>query len=166
MGMGRLAYDKAYDDLLRGFALYLENNHAKLMLIGDGPERDALENTRANNSALPNMFGLVVLCQTLTRTSPAHRYLCIAAVANLLAMSFLEALALGRPILIQEAAGGMQEIIEGGHGAIVPRREPEAMAQAIGAAITHPPDPEKQVARAQVFSVERATQSMLGLLHE
>jgi glycosyltransferase involved in cell wall biosynthesis len=164
-GMGRLAADKSYDDLLRGFATYRVHYPARLLLIGDGPERHRLR-ALAEDLSITDDVWFTGFLQNPYPYINASTLFVHCSKSEAFGNVIVEALALGKAILIQQAHGGMQEILAEGHGLVTPRHAPDAMAAAIHRLVSAPPDPEEQRARARAFSVATATQKMIQLLHE
>lgn len=130
---GRLAPEKGLADLLQAMpAVLASHEKTELILIGDGPEKDAL----VSQAAGLGLSGAIRLHPGLARAElvdwynaadvvvlPSHR----EGRPNVI----LEAMACGRASAAT-AVGGLPELIEDGrHGRLVPPRDPAAMAEAI-----------------------------------
>jgi glycosyltransferase involved in cell wall biosynthesis len=77
----------------------------------------------------------------------------------------IEALACGCPVVSTDCPGGAHEILEGGRfGKLVPVGDESAMAEAILWTLDRPPDPERLIARAQLFSGAAAADAYLRTL--
>lgn len=139
VAVGRLVREKDFANLLRAFALLRAQRAARLMILGEGPERGALE-------ALRTSLGLhrdVVLPGFVAN---AYDYL---AHADLVALSsvqeglptvLIEALALGAPVVSTDCPSGPSEILaEGAYGTLVPVGDSPALAAAMLAALETPP---------------------------
>jgi glycosyltransferase involved in cell wall biosynthesis len=133
MTVGRLDTCKGHDDLLRAVKLLVDSGKdVSLRIAGAGPEREALEQLRAE-------FGLVDRVQFLG-SLPESRVIeelktadlfVLASHAEPLGVVFMEAMALAVPT-IGTAAGGVSEIISSGSdGLLVPPKNPSALADAI-----------------------------------
>lgn len=110
----------------------------KVIVVGRGPERDALE-------ALAGELGLNEVVEFLGLRTDVPDLLRIFDVAVSSSdfegspLAVMEYMAAGRAI-VATAVGGVPDLIEDGvHGLLVPRREPEALAAAI-ATLLHRPD--------------------------
>lgn len=133
VAIGRLSSEKAHIDLLNAFRHLQGNNSelkARLVIVGDGPERDRLE---ASARSL-GINGRVHFAGQISDVKPYY------AAADLLVLPshsegspyvLLEAMAAGLPI-VATAVGGVPEMVEDEESALlVPPREPQAMAAAI-----------------------------------
>ncbi len=136
--LGRLGQEKGHDILIEAFAriapLYPDTD---LLIIGEGPQRAALENLIAALSlagrvhlpgASKNPFPALAQAKVFVLPS---RY---EGFPNALA----EAMALGLPV-IATRFGGVDEIVrDGDNGLIVSMENPETMAQAIATLLQYP----------------------------
>lgn len=82
----------------------------------------------------------------------------------------LEAMACGVPVVVT-AVGGLKEIVQDGEsGLLVPLADVAALAQALVTLLTNEPLRQRlalgALRRAQLFSIERRSRSLLQLLHE
>ncbi len=153
---GRLARVKDFPTLLRAFALLRSERPCRLMLLGTGRQLGKLQ-------ALAGQLGIGADVRFLGFVANPYPYM---ARARLLAVSSLreggpnvliEAMALGTPVVSTDCPSGPGEILDGGrYGALVPRRDPPAMAAAMAAALDHPPAPETLREGASRYTVERS----------
>lgn len=127
----RLAKQKQLDGLLRAFAQVIQTRPARLVILGNGPLRDELEQ----------------LCQELNITDRVwmpgyepnpYRYMASADVFVLASawegcpIALQEAMACGAAVVVTDAPGGMKDIIEyGKSGLLVPTGNPEALAKGL-----------------------------------
>jgi len=131
--VGRLSKEKAQMDLLRAYKNLSETHReidARLVIVGDGPEREPLEAATAS-------LGLGERVMFAGQVNNVQVY---CAAADVLVNSshsegspyvLLEAMAAGLPI-VATAVGGVPEMIENNETALlVPAGEPQAMADAI-----------------------------------
>ena len=132
---GRLTGQKDFATLLRAFATLPASAEARLAVLGEGPERPALESLArelgvAERVALPGF-----------RANPYPWYRRAAVVA--LSSRFegmpnvlLEAMALGRPVVATDCPTGPAEVLEGGRlGRLVPVGDADALAVALAATL-------------------------------
>ncbi len=133
LSVGRLSKEKAHADLIRAFARLLDLNSelkVKLVIVGDGPERAAL-NAQAAASPLADR---IIFVGHVKDVQPFY------SMADVLANSshsegspyvLLEAMAAGVPI-VATAVGGVPEMVENDETALlVAPANAEEMAQAI-----------------------------------
>ena len=76
-----------------------------------------------------------------------------------------EALACGCPVVSTDCPSGPAEILDDGRfGALVPVRDPNAMADAILRTIDSPPERAVLTARAEMFTIARSVDQWAALL--
>lgn len=131
VGMGRLVPEKDFPTLLRAFARLLEQRSARLLILGEGPERAALQD-------LVQELGVERAVSLPGFVSNAYDYL---AHADLFALSsqreglptvVIEALALGTPVVATDCPSGPREILaDGRYGPLVPVGDSAALAAAM-----------------------------------
>ncbi len=162
--MGELRPIKGIDVLIDAIALLRDAGRTvTATLVGDGPDRDALQAQAARlglESVVhfkPAMPGYVAL--TL------GRIMAVPSRAELLPYVVLEAAAGGKP-LITTRVGGIPEIYGPLSDTLIPPADAASLAQAIAQALDHP-DTMAEITgklRAQVmasFSVERMAEGVL-----
>lgn len=129
--LGRLAWKKGQEYFLEAAAIVLRTEpRVTFALVGDGPLRSQLEEKtrelgiasqvkflgqRLNSQAMISLFDIFVLPSV------------IEGMPNAL----LEAMALGKPVVVTEAGGNAEVVQHEGTGLVVPIRNAEAMAQAV-----------------------------------
>ncbi len=152
LGVGRLAPEKDYATLIRGFALLRARMPARLVIVGDGVERDRLEELARSlglthdvylPGAVTNPYALMRRAQVLAVTSLFEGF------GNVL----VEALACGTPVVATDCPVGPREILgEPLKDGLVPIGDAEALALALERAIRLPADPAMLRHRASLFS--------------
>jgi glycosyltransferase involved in cell wall biosynthesis len=154
LGIGRLVAQKDFGTLLEAFAIVRRSRAARLLILGEGPDRPALEAAverlgLADDVALPGFV-----------PDPAA-YLAHADLFVLssryegLAVVLIEALACGCPVVSTDCRTGPDEILEGGaHGRLVPVGDAAALAAAMAATLDAPPPRAALVRRGADFSLE------------
>lgn len=164
LAVGRLEHQKDYPCLLRALALLNQQQKTRLLILGEGPERSSLE-------ALVNELGLQANVELPGFVE--NVFACMARTAVFVLSSawegfpsvLVEAMACGVPVVATDCPSGPAEILEGGrHGRLVPVGDPNALAEAIEAALTVPGPVETARLRAKEFTMERAVQEYLPLL--
>ena len=123
--------EKDHATLLRAFRTVVDARPAVLRLVGDGPERAAAE-------ALTRELGLEDSVEFLGDRSDVERLLADAdvfvlasyAVENL-PFAVLEAMAAGLPVVATDVGALAELVRDGVTGALVPARDPEALAGAV-----------------------------------
>ena len=140
LSVGRLSYEKGHADLLRAgaaLATMPEAPRFRIVIVGDGPERDAL-------LGLASQLGIdkqLTLAGFQRDTKPYYALATLVAVPSHSEGSpnvVLEAMAAGLPI-VANAVGGVPEILEEDvTGLTVPARNANAMAQALRRTLSDP----------------------------
>jgi glycosyltransferase involved in cell wall biosynthesis len=151
LGIGRLVKQKDFATLLRAFALLRAERPARLVLLGEGPERRRLQ-------ALADRLGVAGQVEMPGEVNDVAEWL---GRADLLVSSSrwegmqavpIEALAAGCPVVATDCPGGAHEALDGGRlGSLVPVQNPDAMARAMRDQLDHPPDPHMLAAGAARF---------------
>jgi glycosyltransferase involved in cell wall biosynthesis len=138
LAVGRLARQKNFPMLIRAFARVRKTRDARLLILGQGDERAALEAlieelTLKDDVSLPGFV-----------TNP-YAYMNKAAVFALssqfegLPTVLIEALASGCPVVATDCPSGPQEILAGGrYGTLTPVGDENAFADALLAALAKP----------------------------
>ena len=138
LGVGRLTWEKDFATLLRAFALVRRRRSARLLILGEGPDRAALE-------ALVRELGLGEDVQLPGFVANPWAYMRGAAAFVLssategLPTVLIEALASGTSVVSTDCRSGPREILDGGRlGTLVPVGDVDALAAAMLDAIGRP----------------------------
>ena len=154
VGVGRLAYEKGFDTLLRAHALARQEVAHDLVLVGDGRERASLEQLTAELG----ITGSVTFAGYQANPYPwiaAADLVCLPSRHEASPLIVPEALALRRPVIATDCPGGTREsLAEGRFGRLVPCGDPEALAEALADHLRAPSELEALAATAQV-EIER-----------
>ncbi len=131
VGVGRLRAQKDFATLIRAFARVRQSRPARLLILGNGPEKVRL-------LELVQQLGLQEDVALPGFVQNPYAYLARAAVFTLssawegLPTVLIEAMAVGVPVIATDCPSGPAEILEGGrYGVLVPVGNSEAMAEAI-----------------------------------
>ncbi|MGW3450922.1 glycosyltransferase [Streptomyces sp. NPDC001076] len=138
--VGRLCRQKGQDVLLRAWPEVLRRvPDARLALVGDGPDRDALRRLAA---ASASASASVEFVGPVADVRPWYRAADLVVLPSRwegMALAPLEALACGRPVLVTDVDGA-RESLPPGHAAhcLVPPGRPGALAGAVAALLLDP----------------------------
>ena len=131
LSVGRLTDQKAFDVLIRAFSLVRKYRSAHLLILGEGENRDALQD-------LIKQLGLEKDVKLLGFVQNPYPYMANASVFVLssrwegLPTVLVEALYLGTPIIATDCPGGSREILQDGQfGKLIPMDAPRSLAEAI-----------------------------------
>jgi len=164
LSAGRLTRQKDFPSLLRAFARVRQSRPARLVILGEGEDRAALEALAREldcreDVALPGFV------------SNPYPYMAAAAVfvsssawegfGNVL----IEAMALGVPVVSTDCPSGPAEILDHGrYGVLVPVSDSDALARAIAATLEAPPEASRNLERASSFSCDRIASQYLAVI--
>ena len=155
ISVGRLTEQKGFPTLLRAFAQLRRTRNARLIILGEGMDRDSL-------TGLAGSLGITD--EVLMPGFQKNPYGWIAA-SGLYAMSsaweglpgvLLEAMACGVPVISTNCRTGPDEILEGGKwGRLVPVGDAMALAQAMEIVLDESVHPDVG-ARIELFRTEHS----------
>ncbi len=164
VGIGRLTRQKDFPTLIRAFAAVRSKLPCRLIILGEGKDRDDLEHLamRLSQSEQIAMPGFV---------ENPYAYLKGAALFVLSSAwegspnALTEALALGVPVVATNCPSGPREILkDGAIGRLVPVGDPDALAEAMLATLSAPPDENLLKSAVREYTVEFSSLRYLELL--
>jgi len=157
LAVGRLVPEKGYGGLIAALAECPPDT--TLTILGEGPERAALERAAARFGHRVTLPGYAEPWAAYARA----RVFALTSISESFGNVVVEALASGLPV-VATACGGPEEILGGGrHGTLVPLGDPRALAAALRAALSDPGDPAPRIAHAALFGTQRVVQAYLDL---
>jgi glycosyltransferase involved in cell wall biosynthesis len=131
IAMGRLVEQKGFDTLIKAFRYVVQEIDARLIIMGEGPQRGVLENVIekcgiAGKVSLPgfqgNPYALLSSSDVFVLSSNYEG----------LPMAIFEAMACGVPVIATDCRSGPREILSNGTcGMLVPVGDEIALAQGI-----------------------------------
>jgi glycosyltransferase involved in cell wall biosynthesis len=140
IGVGRIADQKDFETLVRGFAIARSKEPCRLVILGDGNLRPELEQ-------LIQQLGISDSTAILGYVQNPYKYMARASFFALspryegLGNVFIEALACGLPVISTDCPSGPREILlDGAGGLLVPVGDYEALSDAM---LSYLRDPER-----------------------
>lgn len=131
ISVARLSPEKDFQTLIRGFSLArLQVPSLRLIIVGDGPERPALER-------LTFQLGLRDRVEFLGEQRDVPQLLGQASIfvstslTEGISLTLLEAMAVGLPVVVTAVGGNPEVVVEGITGHLCPPRSPRAFAEAL-----------------------------------
>ncbi|MCZ6872143.1 MAG: glycosyltransferase, partial [bacterium] len=163
LAVGRLAKQKDFGTLLRAFARLRRSQPARLLILGEGPERPALE-------TLVRELGLEQDVRLPGFVDNPYAYMARASAFVLsslwegLPTVLVEALFCGAPVVATDCPSGPREILRGGElGGLVPMRDPVALADSMQMALAGKiPRPTRE--SWQSYTVETVVDRYIAIL--
>jgi glycosyltransferase involved in cell wall biosynthesis len=157
LGVGRLEAQKDFATLIEAFALVKAQIPARLLILGEGSQREQLImlaqnlNLSDRDFALPgfvgNPFAYMKRASLLVMSSTWEGF------GNVI----VEAMGLGTPVVSTDCPSGPGEILDGGkYGQLVAVKDSQAMAQAIIHTLQNPLAANTLQQRAREFSLEKS----------
>lgn len=164
LSVGTLKDQKNHALLIDAFARVAEDLDARMMIVGDGPLRPALQK-QIDDRGLGNRVGLVGhVADPSPYYSSAHVFV-LSSDYEGFALVIVESLHHGLGIVSTDCPDGPAEILRRGEfGRLVSVGNAAELASAMVAEFNNRRDPEKQRRRAADFSPEKAANAYLAAL--
>ncbi len=103
---------------------------ALLVFVGDGPQRENLEQLTAQ-LGLTDAVQFLGSVDNARQIIPAADLCMLTSLSEGLSVTLLEAMAAGKPIVATDVGGNPELVIHGKTGLLAPSRDPEALADCI-----------------------------------
>lgn len=165
LGVGRLNRQKDFATLVRAFAAVRRQRHARLVILGEGDERAALERLVTElgvhqDVALPGFRANAVAHMARSAV------FALSSAWEGLPTVLIEALAVGAAVVSTDCPSGPREILQDGRlGALVPVGDPAALAAAILEALARAAGAPPREALAP-FTMDAAVDHYLRLIED
>jgi glycosyltransferase involved in cell wall biosynthesis len=164
LGIGRLTRQKDFPTLIRAFALVRKKLDCRLIILGEGDDRMALEDL-ANQLSVNDTVDIPgFVANPYAFLSRASLFVLSSAwegSPNVLT----EALALGVPSVSTDCPSGPREIFRDGVvGKLVPVGNPEILAEAMRETLSNPPDRTLLKNAVREYTVESSSKRYLEIL--
>ncbi len=132
IAVGRLVRAKGFDILLKAFSRVIQRMNARLIVVGDGPEREPLERLAKDLMMEGNVSFTGFQSNPYAYVSRAD-VLVLSSRVEGLPMVILEAMACGTAVLSSGCKSGPSEILQNGRcGLLVPVENEIALSEGIG----------------------------------
>ena len=161
LGIGRLQPQKDFSTLLRAFANVRSRRSAKLLILGEGPERDQLLELAAELGVADDVDLPGFVNNPFAYLSRASLFVLSSRWEGLPGV-LIQALACGCPVVSTDCPSGPDEVLEGGRlGSLVNVGDSAGMAAAIERTMAAPPNPDLLKARSLDFSQSRVVEGYI-----
>lgn len=164
LAVGRLTPIKDYATLLRAFAILHQRLDVRLLILGEGACRPALE-TQARELGIADCVSMPGFVKDPMSYYQHADLFVLSSTGEGLPTVIIEALAVGTPVVSTDCRSGPREILcDGQFGQLVPVGNAQALAVAMVASLTSRHNSVALLARAQDFSIDKATDRYQALL--
>jgi glycosyltransferase involved in cell wall biosynthesis len=164
LSVGRLTDQKAFDVLIQAFSSVRKNRPARLLILGEGENRAALQ-------SLINQLGLEPDVDLMGFVQNPYPYMAHASLFVLpsrwegLPTVLVEAMYLRAPIIATDCPGGSREILKDGKfGKLVPVDAPLVLAEAIEESLNDRRRPYLPAESWQPFNLDFVVDRYIDLL--
>lgn len=158
---GRLERAKGFSTLIEAFASLRKNIDARLMILGEGTERAALEE-RIKELNLQEHVKLPGFAENPYAYMARADVFVFPSLREGLGNVLIEAMACKIPVVATDCDFGPREILaDGKYGRLVAVGDAQALAEAMEQALADPGDLEAAYQRALDFSVEKSAKRYL-----
>jgi len=166
IGAGRLDEKKDFATLIRAFAFVRKKARARLIILGEGPERTNLENLAHELGISEDVFLPGFTSNPYPCLANSNLFV-LSSVSEGLPTVLIEAMALGVPVVSTNCRSGPDEILDGGRLApLVPMKNDEELGRAMLEILRSRPDVIPLKKRAEHYALEPVIDRYLGLIHE
>jgi glycosyltransferase involved in cell wall biosynthesis len=163
LAVGRLHRQKGFDILIRAFAIARAQVDCRLVILGEGSERDALQR-QTEQSGLSYDIDLAGFCANPFALMARAGAFVLSSRWEGFPNALIEAMACGAPVIATDCPSGPNEILYGDAAPLVPVDDAEALARALVATLRQRPDTNVTKARAREFSISAAADRYLQVL--
>jgi len=164
VGVGELSGRKDFETLIKAFAILRKHRPSKLVIIGKGRRKGALDTLVAELGMEKDIFFPGFLQNPYAYMAKADLYVHSSRWEGA-PVALIEAVTLGIPVVSTDCLSGPREILQDGlFGKLVPVADVEAMCQAMSATLEDPPDPAHTVLAARPYTLESATDNHIDIL--
>ena len=154
LAAGGLRPVKDHTTLLRAFALVAAERSVRLVIIGDGAERDRLSEL-ARKLGIDGSVELPGFQRNPFAWMARARVFVMSSIFEGAPNALVQAMACGTTVVSTDCPGGTREILgDGAWGALTPVGDHRALAAAISEALNNPKAPSALIGRANDFSAE------------
>jgi glycosyltransferase involved in cell wall biosynthesis len=158
IAIGRLVRQKGFDTLIKAFSLVIPKMNAQLIIIGEGPERESMEEMVKDLGLIDKVFFAGFQSNPYKFLSRADVFV-LSSNYEGLPMVILEAMACGIIVISTDCRSGPREILQDGKfGFLVPVGDEQALSKGIVRLLKDRPLREKLSRlvreRAKDFSID------------
>jgi glycosyltransferase involved in cell wall biosynthesis len=171
ISIGRLAREKNWETLLRAAAqVYTQHPTLRLVLIGDGPDKQTLELLAAELGIAERVtFTGEVPFDEIPAYLKAADMFGFASVTETQGLVTIEAMAAGLPVVVVDGSGS-HDIVDNGKEGFLVDNDPNALASAINQMLSNPEQMKqfsvKALKKARIFDANRLGKQMVKVYEQ
>lgn len=166
VAVGRIHSQKGFDNLLRAFGQVREQRPSRLILLGNGPQREEIKR-QITTSRLSDVVDLPGFDANPYRYMARADAFVLSSRWEGFAIVVAEALACGTRIVAVDCKSGPAEILQDGkYGMLVPPGDEAALAHAMMTVLDKPNCVEQLKSRARDFEVDIAVSQYVRLIQK
>lgn len=164
LGVGELSTRKDFATLIRAFARLRKEREVKLIILGKGRERKALQ-ALCQELDVEYEVDLVGFNRNPYAFMARSDVFALTSTCEGLGLVLVEAMAVGLGLVATDCPSGPREILEdGGLGYLAPVGDVEAVTEGLRQMLDKPPDRTMLQESAQRFSIDASTRSYMRAL--
>ena len=166
LSVGRLKKSRDLTRLINAFTLIKNYQEIKLLILGEGPEKDFLNKVIKDNN-LENNIEIIGYVE-----DPYPYYICSdiyihSSIYDAMPLVLIEALICGCNIISTDCNSGPREILDNGkYGTLIPISNSLAMAKAIDLNLSKKNDNLDIKDRSKIFDIKKISQKYIDLFNE
>lgn len=165
LAVGRLNPQKDFPNLLRAFAQVRQETEARLIILGEGDDREQLEKLVTDLDIERDVLLPGFVKNPYAYMSRASCFV-LSSRGEGLPTVLIESMACGCPVVATNCPSGPDEILDNGtYGNLVPVEDSDALAKAMLATLANPLPKETLMARANEYSTEKVINAYFSLLN-
>lgn len=164
LGAGRLTTQKDFRTLMEAFALVRAQRECRLVILGEGPEREALAEYAAALGIADDVDMPGYVSDPIPWMARSAGFVLSSRYEGL-GNVLVEALAVGTPVVATDCPSGPAEILDNGRfGPLAPVGDPAALAAAMRQVLDTPADAALLRSGAERFRSQRIAREYLALM--
>jgi glycosyltransferase involved in cell wall biosynthesis len=164
LAVGALEPRKNFALLLRAIARLRQRRPVRLIVLGEGPQRDALQ-ALAADLGIEDALAMPGFSHNVAAWLSSAAALALSSTYEGFGCVIVEALAVGCPVVSTDCPYGPREILAGGrYGRLVEPNDDQGMAGALEETLAERTDHRALIERANQYTVARAADAYLDLM--
>jgi glycosyltransferase involved in cell wall biosynthesis len=165
LAIGRLVAAKRFDLLLEAFARMKEKK-ARLVILGEGPEREALAKL-ARHLDIADRLEMPGYVADIGSYLARARLFAMVSQSESFGLVLVEALAFGLPVIATDCGGPREILANGEYGTLLPNDiDALELAARLDEALARPGEPEGRMERAREFSLEKGAGLYMDMFYQ